>query len=128
MLGSGNRNRRLIYTDGRKQVGQVDGNDDNPLFYGQAVAHWKATRCVVDTRCSTRSSGSITAGCRTPSSSTWSSASPGLDLGTMRYEATIDDPGAYTRHVEEQLGSEVGPWRRDALFPLSGQPSLRLMS
>ena len=36
LLGGGNRNRRIIYTDGRKQVGQIQGNDDNPLFYGHA--------------------------------------------------------------------------------------------
>ena len=69
LLGGGNRNRRIIYTDGRKQVGQIQGNDDNPLFYGHGVAalgrrHVRRRHA----RRSTRSSGSTTAACRTPSS------------------------------------------------------------
>ena len=42
-----NRNRRTIYTDGRKHVGQLAGNDDNPLFYGHGVARWEGDRLTV---------------------------------------------------------------------------------
>ncbi|HEX5419114.1 MAG TPA: DUF6152 family protein, partial [Gammaproteobacteria bacterium] len=34
LVGSGDRNYRLLYLDGRKPVGQVGGDDNNPLFYG----------------------------------------------------------------------------------------------
>ena len=41
LIGGGNRNFRIIYTDGRGQVGQVSGDDDNPLYYGRAVGKWE---------------------------------------------------------------------------------------
>src|SRR5438132_9739057 len=37
LLANGNRNRREIWTDGRKQEGQINGDADNPLYYGRAV-------------------------------------------------------------------------------------------
>ena len=66
LIGSGNNNYRIIYTDGRSQQGQVGGDDDNPLYYGRAVGKWDGETLVVDTRASTRISGSPTAACRTP--------------------------------------------------------------
>ena len=36
LMGSGNRNYRIIYMDGREKVGSVTGDDDNPLYYGRA--------------------------------------------------------------------------------------------
>ena len=75
LLGGGNRNRRIIYTDGRKHLGQLQGNDDNPLFYGLGVGRWEGDSFVVDCASSTRSSGSTTVACRTPSSCRWSSGS-----------------------------------------------------
>jgi len=50
MMGGGNRNWRLIYTDGREQKGQVQGDADNPLFFGRAVGRWEANDLVVDTK------------------------------------------------------------------------------
>ena len=38
MMGSGNHNYRIIYLDGREQKGLVGGDDDNPLYFGRAVA------------------------------------------------------------------------------------------
>src|SRR3989304_3949238 len=49
-IGSGNRNFRIVYTDGRAQVGQVRGDADNPLFYGRAVGKWEGETFVVDTK------------------------------------------------------------------------------
>ena len=49
LIGSGNRNYRIIYTDGRGHAGQVGGDDDNPLYYGRAVAQWEKDTLVVDT-------------------------------------------------------------------------------
>src|SRR5262249_31402736 len=41
MMGSGNHNYRIIYTDpNRKQVGLQGGDDDNPLYFGRSKAHW----------------------------------------------------------------------------------------
>src|SRR5690606_30111262 len=48
LMGGGNSKWRLIYTDGRESVGQISGNDDNPLFYGRSVAHWQDGTLVVE--------------------------------------------------------------------------------
>jgi hypothetical protein len=48
LIGSGNNNYRIIYTDGRSHQGQVGGDDENPLFYGRAVGKWEGETLVVD--------------------------------------------------------------------------------
>ena len=48
MMGGGNRNWRLIHTDGREQRGQVQGDADNPLYFGRAVGRWDGDTLVVD--------------------------------------------------------------------------------
>jgi hypothetical protein len=97
LLGGGNRNRRIIYTDGRKQVGQVQGNDDNPVFYGYAVAHWEGDTWVVDTRGFNEEFWFDNGGLPHTDRLHLIERFTRTDLGTMRYEVTVDDPGAYTR-------------------------------
>lgn len=97
LMGSGNRNWRLIYTDQRNEVSQVSGNDDNPLFYGRSLARWEDDTLVVN-------SGGFNEGF-------WFS-NGGLphtrllqleerftrsDLNTLSYSVTVNDPGTYTR-------------------------------
>ena len=96
-LGNGNRNRRIIYTDGRKQVGQIGGNDDNPLFYGQAVAKWEGDTWVVDTRLFNEEFWFDNGGLPHTEQLHLVERFTRPTLGTLHYEATIDDPGAYTR-------------------------------
>jgi hypothetical protein len=50
LLGGGNSNYRILWMDGRGHKGQVGGDDDNPLYYGRAVAQWEGDTLVVDTR------------------------------------------------------------------------------
>ena len=50
LIGSGNNNYRIIYTDGRSHQGQVGGDDENPLFYGRAVGKWEGDTLAIDTR------------------------------------------------------------------------------
>jgi hypothetical protein len=97
LLGGGNRNRRIIYTDGRKQVGQIQGNDDNPLFYGQAVARWDGDTFVVDTRSFNEEFWFDNGGLPHTEQLHLIERFTRTDMGTMRYEVTVDDPGAYTR-------------------------------
>jgi len=97
LLGGGNRNRRIIYTDGRKQVGQIQGNDDNPLFYGQAVARWEGDTFVVDTRSFNEEFWFDNGGLPHTDQLHLTERFTRADMGTMRYEVTVDDPGAYTR-------------------------------
>ena len=68
LIGGGNHNYRIIYMDGREQKGQVEGDDDNPLYYGRAVAHWDGDTLVVETTGFNEDFGSRTAVCRTPTS------------------------------------------------------------
>src|SRR5262245_18870241 len=49
LIGSGNRNFRMIYTDGRMNEGQLRGDADNPLYYGRSVAKFEGDTLVVDT-------------------------------------------------------------------------------
>ena len=97
MLGMGNRNRRIIYTDGRKQVGQVGGDDDNPLYYGQAVAHWEGDTWVVDTRLFNDEFWFDNGGLPHTDLLHLVERFTRPDMGTLHYEVTVDDPGAYTR-------------------------------
>jgi hypothetical protein len=61
MMGGGNRNWRLIYTDGREQKGQVQGTPTTRCILGRAVGRWEGETLVVDTKDSTSGSGSPTA-------------------------------------------------------------------
>jgi len=97
LMASGNRNRRIIYTDGRKQLGQIGGNDDNPLFYGQAVGRWDGDTFVVDTRSFNDEFWFDNGGLPHTDLLHLVERFTRTDMGTMRYEVTIDDPGAYTR-------------------------------
>ncbi len=97
LLGGGNRNRRIIYTDGRKHVGQVQGNDDNPLYYGQAVAHWEGDTFVVDNRTFNEEFWFDNGGLPHTEMLQLIERFTRVDMATMRYEVTINDQGAYTR-------------------------------
>jgi hypothetical protein len=97
LLAGGNRNRRIIYTDARKQVGQIGGNDDNPLFYGQAVGKWEGDTFVVDTRSFNEEFWFDNGGLPHTDQLHLVERFTRSDMGTMKYEVTVDDPGAYTR-------------------------------
>ncbi len=97
LMGSGNHNYRILYLDGRKPVGQVGGDDDNPLFYGRSVGKWEGDTLVIDTTGFNEefwfSNGGL------PSTSmlhlTERFSRPNYD--TLHYEVTVNDPGAYTK-------------------------------
>lgn len=97
LLGGGNRNRRTIYTDGRKHVGQIGGNDDNPLFYGHGVARWDGDTFVVDMRGFNEEFWFDNGGLPHTEQLQMTERFTRLDMGTLRYEVTINDPGTYTR-------------------------------
>jgi hypothetical protein len=97
LQAGGNRNRRTIYTDGREHVGQLGGNDDNPLFYGHGVARWEGDTFVVDMRKFLEEFWFDNGGLPHTEQLQMTERFTRTDLGTMRYEVTINDPGAYTR-------------------------------
>jgi hypothetical protein len=97
MMGGANRNWRLIYLDGRAQVGQRQGDDDNPLYFGRSVAKWEGDTLVVDTIGFNEkfwlSNGGLPHTQQLHLTERFSR--PSFD--TLKYEVTVDDPGAYTR-------------------------------
>lgn len=102
LLGSGNHNYRIIYLDGREQVGQVGGDDDNPLYYGRSVGQWERDAdgndtLVVDTRGFNEDFWFTNGGLPHTNRLRLVERFSRPDFDTLRYEVTIDDPGAYTR-------------------------------
>jgi hypothetical protein len=97
LIGGGNRNFRIIYTDGREQQGQVRGDDDNPLYYGRAVAHWEGDTLVVRTTGFNEDFWFTNGGLPHTDQLSLVERFTRTDYDTLRYEVTVDDPGAYTQ-------------------------------
>jgi len=97
MMGGGNRNWRLIYTDGREQKGQVQGDADNPLFFGRAVGRWEGSDLVVDTKGFNERFWFSNGGLPHTDQLHLIERFSRPDFDTLRYDVTIDDAGAYTR-------------------------------
>lgn len=97
LLGSGNHNYRLLYLDGRDPVGQVGGDDDNPLFYGRSVGAWEGDTLVVNTSSFNEGFWFTNGGLPHTSQLELTERFTRVDYDTLHYEVTINDPGAYTR-------------------------------
>jgi hypothetical protein len=97
LMGGGNRNWRLIYTDGRPQRGQPQGDDDNPLYYGRAVGRWEQDTLVIDTKGFNERFWFSNGGLPHTDKLHLVERLSRPDFNTLKYEVTIDDPGAYTR-------------------------------
>jgi hypothetical protein len=97
MMGGGNRNWRLIYTDGREQKGQIQGDADNPLYFGRAVGRWEGDSLVVDTKGFNERFWFANGGLPHTQQLHLLERFSRPDYDTFRYDVTIDDPGAYTR-------------------------------
>jgi hypothetical protein len=97
LMGGGNRNWRLIHTDGRPQRGQPQGDADNPLYYGRAVARWEQDTLVIDTKGFNERFWFSNGGLPHTDQLHLVERLSRPDFNTLKYEVTIDDPGAYTR-------------------------------
>lgn len=97
LMGSGNHNYRILYLDGRKPVGQVGGDDDNPLFYGRSVGQWEDDTLVIETTGFNEGFWFTNGGLPHTSMLKLTERFSRPDFDTLRYEVTIDDPGAYTK-------------------------------
>ncbi|HEY5665477.1 MAG TPA: DUF6152 family protein [Gammaproteobacteria bacterium] len=97
LLGSGNRNYRLIHLDDREQVGQVGGDDDNPLYYGRSVGEWDGDTLVASAVGFNEDFWFSNGGLPHTNQLSLTERFTRVDYDTLRYEVTIDDPGAYTR-------------------------------
>ena len=97
MMGGGNRNWRLIYTDGREQKGQVQGDADNPRYFGRGVGRWEGDTLVVDAKGFNERFWFSNGGLPHTGQLHLVERFSRPDFDTLRYDVTIDDPGAYTR-------------------------------
>ena len=75
---------------------------------------------------STRTSGSPTAVCRTPTSLRLVERFSRPDFDTLKYEVTIEDTGAYTRPWSERVDAALGCGRGIAAAPVSGEQTVGL--
>jgi len=97
LMGGGNANYRILYLDGREQVGQVTGDDDNPLYYGRSVGQWEGDALVIDTRGFNEDFWLSNGGLPHTSQLRLVERFTRTTFDTLDYEVTIDDVGAYTR-------------------------------
>jgi hypothetical protein len=96
-VGSVDRNWRLIYLDGRQQVGQIRGDADNPLYYGRSVGKWEGDSLVVDTKGFNEKFWFSNGGLPHTDKLHLVEKFTRTDMNTLKYEVTVDDVGAYTR-------------------------------
>jgi hypothetical protein len=97
MAGGGNHDWHFIYTDGRPQRGELRGNDDNPLYYGNARGRWEGDTLVVDSKRFNERFWISNGGLPHTEQLHLIERFTRSDMNTLKYEVTIDDPGAYTR-------------------------------
>jgi hypothetical protein len=97
LMGSGNHNFRIIYLDGRTSTGSVSGDDDNPLYYGRSLGRWEGDTLVVETTGFNEDFWFSNGGLPHTDLLTMEERFTRPDADTLRYQVTINDPGAYTR-------------------------------
>jgi len=94
LAGGGDRNWRVIYTDGRPQ-GQPD--EVVRSYYGNSVGHWEGDRLVVDSIGFNERFWFTSGGLPHTEALHLVERFSRPDLNTLKYEVTVDDPRAYTR-------------------------------
>jgi hypothetical protein len=97
LIGSGNRNFRIIYTDGRDLKGQLQGDADNPLYYGRSTGKWEGDTLVIESAGFNEKFWFSNGGLPHTEQLRMTERLSRPDFDTLKYEVTINDPGAYTR-------------------------------
>jgi len=94
LSGGGDRNWRVIYTDGRPQ-GQAD--EAVRTYYGSSVGKWEKDTLVVDSVGFNEKFWFANGGLPHTEALHLTERFSRPDLNTLKYEVTVDDPQAYTR-------------------------------
>jgi len=94
LTGGGDRNWRVIYTDGRPQ-GQAD--EAVRTYYGSSVGHWEKDTLIVDSVGFNEKFWFTNGGLPHTEALHLTERFSRPDLNTLKYEVTVDDPQAYTR-------------------------------
>jgi hypothetical protein len=92
MDNGGPNSYRIIYLDGRSFPQNI-----TPSNYGYSIGHWEGDTLVVETRGLNEKFWLDTRGTPHTSQLKFTERFTRTDMNTMRYQATIDDPGAYTK-------------------------------
>jgi hypothetical protein len=94
LLGGGNRNWRVIYTDGRPQ-----GQPAEVVlsYYGNSVGHWEKDTLVVDSIGFNEKFWFSAGGLPHTEALHLVERFTRPDLNTLKYDVTVDDPRTYTR-------------------------------
>ncbi len=96
LSGGGPRTWREIYMDGRKHPSEDDG-DFVHGFLGHSVGHWEGDTLVIDTVGFNEQFWFARAGYPHTEALHLIERITRVDYNTLKYEATIDDPKAYTK-------------------------------
>jgi len=94
LLGGGDRNWRIIYTDGRP-LAQPD--EAVPSYYGSSVGHWEKDTLVVESVGYNEKFWISSSGLPHTESLHLTERFTRPDLNTLKYEVTVDDPRTYTK-------------------------------
>ena len=96
VAAGGNQDWHIIYTDGRGINTGFEVDNDNLLYYGRLVADWEGDTLVVESE-GFNEKFWLTGGIPHTSLMKTTERLTRSDFNTLRYEVTIDDPGAFTR-------------------------------
>jgi hypothetical protein len=94
MSGGGNRNWRLIYLDGRPVP---DSEDVNPTYFGYSSGKWEGDTLVVNVGVFSERFWFSNGGLPHTEALKLTERFSRPDFNTLKYEVTVNDPGAYTR-------------------------------
>jgi|KBSMisStandDraft_5_1062788.scaffolds.fasta_scaffold01631_14 Family of unknown function (DUF6152) len=94
LLGDGDRNWRIIYTDGRPQGQPADVVSS---YYGSSVGRWDKDTLVVDSVGYNEKFWFMSGGLPHTEALHLTERFTRTDLSTLKYEVTIDDPRTYAK-------------------------------
>jgi hypothetical protein len=97
LIGGGNHNWRFIYTDGRNQADPAQQDFGHALYYGRSVGKWERDTLVVDTKDFNENFWFSNGGLPHTTQLHLVERISRPDFGTLKYDVTVDDPGAYTK-------------------------------
>jgi hypothetical protein len=92
MDNGGPNSYRIIYMDGRSFP-----QDIAPSNYGYSIGHWEGDTLVVETRGLNEKFWMDTRGTPHTAQLKFTERFTRSDMDTLKYQATIDDPGTYTK-------------------------------
>jgi hypothetical protein len=92
MDNGGPNSYRVIYMDGRSFPANIP-----PTNYGYSIGHWEGDTLVVETRGLNEKFWLDTRGTPHTAQLKFTERFTRSDMNTLKYQATIDDPGAYTK-------------------------------